>query len=212
MKNNIYCVHCGKKNEVLKQNKNCMLCKKNLYEKSHELRDYLYDKVKDEVKGNIEENVINFITALIKKYLYGITVTASVVFAATSITVNAINKPETELTNIAPQFVKASNEERILGCYKSELEDNYYVFDRNESLKSYQLDHPGTQLKYRFNEEEYYGYQALQDKPLRLDIMDVTEQAGSSVPFWWNSNDSFLYGDTVYNRVDCNELTIDWHI
>lgn len=206
MKNSIYCVHCGKKNEISKD-KECMLCKKNLYEKNHELKDYLYEKVKDEISGNIEENILGFITALIKKYLYGIIVTASVVFAVTSVTVNAI-KERSNTVNEKIEFVEISNEKRILGCYKSELEDNYYVFDHNESLKSYQLDHPGVQLKYRFNEEEYYGYESLQEKPLRLDIMDVTGEAGSSVPFWWISNDSFIYGDTTYNRVDCNEITV----
>lgn len=209
MKNKIYCVHCGKKNEISK-NKECMLCKKNLYEKNHELRDYLCSKVKDEISGNIEENILNLITSLIKKYLYGVVVTASVVFAVTSITVNALNnKQNVTYTNEKVQFTEASNEDRILGCFESELEDNYYVFDHNESLKSYQLDHPGVQLKYRFNEEEYYGYESLQAKPLRLVITDVTGEAGSMTPFWWISNDSFMFGDTVYNRVDCNELTID---
>ena len=91
-KNKIYCVYCGIENNL--EGKKCSKCKKQLDPKNTPFKDYLIDKVKDKVSGDIQENMFNLIIEYIKNHLYGFVLTCSIVFAVTSGMVSLVNKPE----------------------------------------------------------------------------------------------------------------------
>lgn len=91
-KNKIYCVYCGSENNL--EDKKCSKCKKQLDPKNTPFKDYLIDKVKDKVSGDIQENMFNLIIEYIKSHLYGFVLTCSILFAVTSGIVSLVNKPE----------------------------------------------------------------------------------------------------------------------
>lgn len=77
-KNKIYCVYCGTENFL--EEKKCKKCKKQLDPKNRPFRDYMVEKLKDKVKGDIQENIFSLITEFIKSHLYGTVLTCSVIF------------------------------------------------------------------------------------------------------------------------------------
>lgn len=89
--NKIYCVYCGTENIL--EDKKCTKCKKKLDPKNRPFRDYLVDKVKDKVSGDIEENIFTLIINYIKSHLYGFVLTCSIVFAVSAGIVSSVDKP-----------------------------------------------------------------------------------------------------------------------
>lgn len=79
-KNDIYCVYCGTGNVL--EDKKCKNCKKQLDPKNRPFRDYMIDKFKDKVDGDIQDNIISLIVEFIKSNLYGVMLTCSIVFTA----------------------------------------------------------------------------------------------------------------------------------
>lgn len=89
IKNIIYCIHCGTKNKI--EETKCTKCHKKLNPKDRPLLEYLKSKIKDDLKGNIEDNIFSVIKNYIKSNLYGFILTCSVIASATSLIVNSVN-------------------------------------------------------------------------------------------------------------------------
>ncbi len=103
-KNKIYCVYCGKEN-VLDDNK-CSSCKKLLNPKNRPFRDYMVDKLKDKVEGDIQDNIFSLIVEFIKSHLYGFVITCSIIFTAGAIVTSLIDKPsEFEIVDNRPNII-----------------------------------------------------------------------------------------------------------
>lgn len=77
MKKYCYCNHCGTKNKI--DVKKCVKCNQKLKIKNHPLTDYLLDQTKDDVKSSILDTVFDKIKYLIRKYLYGIVMTITII-------------------------------------------------------------------------------------------------------------------------------------
>lgn len=102
-KNIIYCVYCGTENDI--KIKKCVKCKKQLDPKNRPFRDYLVEKVKDKVTGDVQENIFSLITNYIKSHLYGFILTCSVVFAVGAGIIGGVNKPDSyEILNNNPSL------------------------------------------------------------------------------------------------------------
>ena len=82
MKNNFYCIHCGTKNK--KEEKKCKKCNKSLHPKCLVLKEYLLDHIKDDLKSDVQDTIIDLLKAWIVSHLYGIGITAAVLFTATT--------------------------------------------------------------------------------------------------------------------------------
>jgi len=65
-KDTIYCNRCGKKESI--HNERCQQCNSLLNDKDHELREYILDKLKDDLEGETIDKISSFIKAFIKKY------------------------------------------------------------------------------------------------------------------------------------------------
>lgn len=91
---NIYCYYCGTKNDI--KDKKCISCNKKLNDKDHEFRNYVLGKSLDEAYDQIEETIFDFIKAFLKKYLYGIAISISVVGA---VAVTVLNNNEEIVEN-----------------------------------------------------------------------------------------------------------------
>ena len=78
----IYCVFCGEKNSS--KEKKCTKCHKKLNPKEHLVFDYVKDHIKVKVKGSVQDNVISFLKEFIKNHLYGIMMSATLIFTTNS--------------------------------------------------------------------------------------------------------------------------------
>lgn len=140
-KNKIYCVYCGAENVI--EDKKCRKCKKQLDPKNTPFKDYLIDKVKDKVSGDIQENIFNLIINYIKSHLYGFVLTCSIVFAVASGIVSLSNKPVSyELLNERPSIVddieylgEGLSPEEILIKYADAMNEGNI-----KSIKGYELN------------------------------------------------------------------------
>jgi len=86
----IYCVYCGEKNTV--KDIKCKKCKKKLDPKENMVLDYIKDHLKDDIKGNIQDSIISVIKKFIISHLYGIVLTATLIFTVVSAIVTNINE------------------------------------------------------------------------------------------------------------------------
>lgn len=77
-KNKIYCVYCGAENNC--KDVFCKECDKKLNQNNHLFRDYLYNHIKDDLKGDIEDNIFSLIKKFIMSHLYGTSLVISVLF------------------------------------------------------------------------------------------------------------------------------------
>lgn len=106
----IYCVYCGKEND--NNLEKCTKCKKELNPKNHLFKDFLYDHIKDDLKGKLEDNIFSYLKNYIISHLYGVVMTVSVLFTGvaliTSLTVkeyktiediNEISNPSSSSSN-----------------------------------------------------------------------------------------------------------------
>lgn len=73
----IYCVHCGKENNDNKEK--CKYCNHELNSKDHLWKDYIYDHIKDDLKGKVTDKTIALITNFIKSHMYGTIMTILIV-------------------------------------------------------------------------------------------------------------------------------------
>lgn len=87
--NKIYCVYCGAKNDRNKEK--CIKCKKPLDPEEHLFKEYLYNHVKDDLKGKVKDNFLSLITNYIKSNLYGVFITMAVIFSASAGVTHIIN-------------------------------------------------------------------------------------------------------------------------
>lgn len=84
----MFCIECGKQNP--QRNKKCQYCKKQLHQKNHLFRDYLYKNIKDNLKERVADNIFSILKNYILSNLYGTILVATVVFTASSIILNAV--------------------------------------------------------------------------------------------------------------------------
>lgn len=91
-----YCIHCGCENDI--HNKRCSKCRKKINESDRVLIDYLFGEAKGEIKDNIFSSIKNFL----KKNLYGVLLSITVVG---SITANVIVRSNDNTVNIKPEYI-----------------------------------------------------------------------------------------------------------
>ena len=79
----IYCVYCGAKNDSSKEN--CSKCNKELHPKNKLFKEFLYNHIKDKFKGDLSDSIFSYLKNYIISHLYGILMTASIIFTAVTI-------------------------------------------------------------------------------------------------------------------------------
>lgn len=195
----IYCLHCGKENNI--ENKVCSFCNKKLTEKDHEFRDYLKDKLKDEVTGTIEDNFFNYLSAFLKKYLYGILVTISIVTSATTI---FLTKDKTTETIVAkkPLFEAVSKVAWLDGCWENQEGGQLKLVAFNKDININENDKWFVISKDETSADFYYE--------------NYNIGSGSGTTFSKNNDGSWTFEDglpvvvtTTYHKIACNIVPSD---
>jgi len=90
VKNKIYCVYCGQKNNI--KDLKCKKCNKKLDPKENMFLDYLKNHIKDDFKRNFEDKTIDIIKNFIISHLYGSIFTATLIFTAASAIIANVNQ------------------------------------------------------------------------------------------------------------------------
>ena len=88
-----YCIYCGAENSVTAET--CVHCEQNLHPKESLLKDFLVERVKDELKGNLQDTIYDAIKNFLLSHLYGTVMTVSIVsyaVVATGVEVLADNR------------------------------------------------------------------------------------------------------------------------
>lgn len=135
-----YCVYCGCKNH--KKDKKCFSCGKDLNAKDHLVKEYLIDHLIDDGSGKVLDTIGDFVKAFVKKYLYGIFLTVSVVTTTTSLIVHQMHKDQTTYQEVlsTPSFSNAYvgaglDGNAVANRYALLLQENDVV-----ASQAYQLD------------------------------------------------------------------------
>lgn len=84
----IYCIFCGEKNHT--NDKKCSKCHKKLNQKDHLFKDFLYNHIKDDIKGKITDDIFSLLKGFIISNLYGTTLVATLIFATLTTTINQV--------------------------------------------------------------------------------------------------------------------------
>ena len=103
-KNIQYCVYCGTQNKI--EDKKCIKCHKKLNLKDRPLLEYLKSKIKDDLKGRVEDNIFSIITNYIKSHLYGFVLTCSIIVSTTYVVANVIDNPKVQEVTERPSIVQ----------------------------------------------------------------------------------------------------------
>ena len=149
-----YCIFCGE--EIKEEAKKCKKCKKPINPKYLLLKEYIGDHLKDDIKCNIEDSILDFLKAWIVSHLYGIGITAAIIFTVTTVITKTITLskydtnipkmivPEIEI-DICKNLDKAEKEEicpegYTLNNHKCQKVENkdvrvYYTCDNNYTLR-----------------------------------------------------------------------------
>ena len=85
----IYCVYCGEENKI--DDLKCSKCKKSLNPKDHFFKEFLVDHIKDDLQGNIEDTIIDLLKKWIISHLYGLGITAAILFTGVGILAHEIS-------------------------------------------------------------------------------------------------------------------------
>lgn len=132
----IYCIHCGKKNN--KKNKYCNFCHQKLKEKDRVLFDYLFDQSLSDMKDTVISNAFDKIKYFLKKYLYGIVLSITVV---TSVVSNIIIRNDySQVVDSKPifnkkVFVKYNSADNFMQAFT-----HYYTIKDKDSIKMMLFD------------------------------------------------------------------------
>lgn len=141
----IYCVYCGKKNNIV--DLKCKSCKKKLDPKENMLFEYIKDHIKDDFKSNIGNKTIDIIKKFIINHLYGSILTATLIFTLVSAIVapkgddieKVTTKPSILINNIN-KCVIANSKEIINVCSEG------YVLDGDICKKEEQVNATATNV------------------------------------------------------------------
>ena len=193
--NKIYCIFCGEENNS--KDKKCKnpKCGKELNPKSHLYRTYIYEKFKEDIGNSIFSHIISFL----RRNLYGIIMSASIIATVSIIIVNGLsNSYITELkeepifeyaTKVGPYSGAGLSNEQIVNRYvdllqnnnieeaKTLLAENYLSKDIIDSIpfdKSYQYYYKGLKHDLLKERNKFFTH---------LDSKIVQPEAGDSGRF-----------------------------
>ena len=98
-----YCIHCGSENK--KNQIKCRVCQNNINEMDENIKNYFYG----EIEGNISDSIKNLIIAFIKKHLYGVLLTLTVVSVTIPNILKDDSKSNPKIVNSRPTIIKEVN-------------------------------------------------------------------------------------------------------
>jgi len=221
-KDTIYCNRCGKKESI--HNERCQQCNSLLNDKDHELREYILDKLKDDLEGETIDKISSFIKAFIKKYCYGFILSAAIIFTGVTIIIDD-KKMDYESNTSRPTVNSEYGYKFLLGCWDTEDHMARYMFlpNREEFVIGYDGEYEG-KINYNWLWMPYYDISKDQNsynldlyykddtdiEPVyshssKFNIIDDEHIVEKGKNVYKDDNGNFITEekDYVFKRVDC---------
>ncbi len=107
-----YCIYCGTEHEA--EAEYCWKCSRKLDPEENLLKDYLISKTKDTAKGKLEDSLFELIKNYLMSHAYGIILTISVMFTASTAIVSA---SPVEIVHAAPNSSLPENDDPVVENY-----------------------------------------------------------------------------------------------
>ncbi len=135
-----YCVYCGKENR--EEEKKCISCGKVLDAKDHLLKEYIKAHLLEEGSGKVLDTFKDVAQAFVKKYLYGIVLSLSIVATSTSLLFHQTSEETSgyqtvsSAPSVSVQYIgEGLDGNTIANRYASLIQENDLA-----SAQAYQLD------------------------------------------------------------------------
>jgi hypothetical protein len=207
-KTKIYCVYCGTENIL--EDKKCKKCKKQLNPKNRPFRDYILDKLKDKVEGDIQDNIFSLIIEFIKSHLYGSVLTCSIIFTVVAGIVSSFDNTSNFDKVSERPFFSVNLEYKGEGLSPEEIVNKYGDALNSGNLKeakSYELKtfHPDVFEKLKGSNFEKDGIVHFSfvdtNKLLETSAMVFRQEKEYGVSFYYASSPpKGKYGDYEFIR------------
>ncbi len=216
-KNKIYCIYCGKVNDIA--NKKCRNCGKILNEEEHELRDFIFEETKSQLEGNIFDKIANFIKKLVTKHLYGVILSVSIITTSVGVILNATSNSTTSdipLTDEKYVFSELNDAVKLTGCWKGK--SNIDTDNNTRYIKFYNYEKAlSTEVSENYNSKFYESYYLVFDEETTFGTTKNLYFGPSKVieaqyfNMLWVDDNTFRYGElnyaeTKYERISCDEF------
>lgn len=211
----IYCIHCGKKNPS--SNKYCNYCHKKLKERDRVLYDYIFDQTLSDIKDNALGTFFDKIKYILKKYLYGIILSITVVTSVVSNIVirnNYSEVVEEKPIFIPKEVIKYNSPNDLMLAF-----DNYFIAKDEENIKMLLFDnvYPSESLSLGIDTSKMpYVYDSSVIKDINL-VNNIDYFSQDNMKIMYNvmdmkevpSDELKYYGDLVVKLV---ESSIDTYV
>lgn len=189
----IYCNFCGKEND--EKSEKCIKCKERLNQKEHLWKDYLYDHIKDDLKGKVTDKTISLITNYVKSHLYGVILSLMILVTATTGIVNVIDnsyiKDVDENKNIIEIVPIDIESDLVKKLYEINTFNNDLILLNDEG----------------FYMDRYVDYNSFSDESRLYLTYELNKVKGSS--YTYIGCDDMKSYDTVYNMC-VNDMDSTW--
>lgn len=114
VKKSLYCVYCGSKNDLDKEF--CIKCNKSLHPKNQLFKEFLYNHIKNDLKGKVTDNIFSYLKNFIISHLYGFIMTASIIFTGITI-IGALKVPYKKVSRLEEINLSNNSDEVMIYLY-----------------------------------------------------------------------------------------------
>ena len=205
--NKIYCVYCGTKNDI--NAKVCSKCKKELNPKDHLVKDYLFNHVKDDLKGKVKDNIFSLLTNYFKSHLYGTIITMALVFSATAGVVNVVNNSRKEVESKSDITIKKEaldiNSDLVKELYSFNMINSELITEEDfyqNKLVTYNVLSDATKFD--------LVYRSLSDGSAKRDTSTCEFLKGYSLYEGCLDDPDYIL-DYYYSSINKKDLENKWH-
>lgn len=173
-----YCVYCGKENNV--KAKKCFSCGKKLNAKDHLVKEYVIKHIIDDESGKAFDKLGDLVKAFVKKYLYGMCFTVSVVVTTTSLAVHAmVETNQDSLYQTVTSSPSIASLSGYVAAFSSYPENSDGTYDNFVAFKE-----DGTFLRQRYSAtEDYKVYQSYGTYKVEDNVDDGHNLAEKTIRF-----------------------------
>ena len=172
----IYCIRCGNKND--KRSERCNKCHCKLNQKESLWKDYIFDHIKDDLKGKVTDNIFSLLTNFIKSHLYGVVMSILVLIVGTGGIIYIKQDDYIEKVDHVPTSIVIE-------------EKNMYTSVKTGIKNKYSFVYPDHDTCVKQGNEDYF---TLFDQGIDVMLYDCEEVI--------DSNDHHYYGLFYYHCPD----------
>ncbi len=202
-----YCIYCGAENDS--SGETCIKCGKPLYPTEHQVRSYLVNEFKDQLKSKAEDSIFERIRDFLLAHLFGLLLTVSVIFTGFSAFASAADDAVTiKSAPAADAYGVLLGEEEESGEVTPEPAPDYTHLVVDAFSQDVAFVSAGTDYTYSFIIPQI-------DLPSE-EIQALNKEIYDHCYAYYEETDSQLkavgYNVTTYLEIKCSGIDYDWYV